>query len=884
MQLFAGEDLTMKRIDDVINNRGGSYILPFMWIRGESNEVVREEIEKIYDCGIREICVESRPHPDFAGDLWWGNIDAILDEARKRDMRVWILDDDKFPTGHANGGFAKKHPELKKTYLAYQNFDFIGPCRNQAMLYGPTMPEDSVLIGIYAIKRTSADTTDLDLDSVIDITSSTKDGFVFFDLPEGIYRVMVLFTTQTGGGKDEYMNLIDSKSVRVLIDEVYETHYKRYKEDFGKTFAGFFSDEPELGNTAGYDFQEKLGKKDVRLPWSDELCEMLKSSLGKNFEAKLCALWFEAGNKTANIRSIYMDSVTKLVYKCFSGQLGAWCEEHGVEYIGHVIEDDNAHMRMGCSVGHYFREMKGQHRAGIDVVHHQIAPGHTGKIHRWIGWDSDGEFFHYALAKMGSSAAYLDPKKQGRSLCEIFGNFGWAYGVASMKWLTDHMLVRGINHFVPHAFSMAFPDRDCPPHFYARGNNPQFKYFKILMRYMNRMCHLINGGTHITDAAVLYTAESEWSGGESMLFQKPCRTLMENQLDFDIVPDDLLNLDTVTISEGRFAVNESEYKALIIPGCDYIPKNTVDFAIKAASLGVKVFAVEKMPECYTDGKVLPTNFFDCAELVGLDKIAEKIKSLGETVVTCEKYYPDLRFFCYEHKDGKLYFFFNESVKDTVDMEVVINTNTSGYIESYNAVDNTKKLIRLDEGKLKLCLEPGQSAVYVDANADEASYVETKLVTREAIFCDWKVSAKKAGENNCFIEKYRFNKGEKLPNLNGIEYDTGFSGEYLYKGLFEVKGTGYKEVKIYFPAIGDCAEVFVNNKSAGVILSSPERIDVTELIHRGENKIQVKVATTLVWQVKDPVSSHVQLKPTGMTEHPILEYYDYVGEINENNKA
>ena len=50
--------------------------------------------------------------------------------------------------------------------------------------------------------------------------------------------------------------------------------------------------------------------------------------------------------------------------------------------------------------------------AGVDVVHHQIVPGFTGKIHQWIAGDSDGEFFHFGLAKLASSAAHLDPKKK----------------------------------------------------------------------------------------------------------------------------------------------------------------------------------------------------------------------------------------------------------------------------------------------------------------------------------------------------------------------------------------------------------------------------------------------------------------------------------------
>ncbi len=374
------------------------------------------------------------------------------------------------------------------------------------------------------------------------------------------------------------------------------------RPEFGRTFAGFFSDEPELGNTPGYDFQEKLGKADVKLPWSDELAEALQKRWGKDYASRLPALWFDMGSETPAARSGYMDEVTRLVYRCFSGRIGTWCEERGVEYIGHIIEDDNAHMRLGCSVGHYFREMRGRHRAGVDVVHHQITPGHTRKIHQWIAWDSDGEFFHYALAKLGSSSAQIDPAKQRRAVCEIFGNYGWATGVFAMKWLADHMLIRGINHFVPHAFSMIFPDRDCPPHFFARGNNPQYPYFKVLMRYLNRLCHLLNGGVRITDAAVLYSAESEWAGGDAMLFQKPCSALMENQLDFDIVPADSLVDATIQLAAGRFSIHRAAYHALIIPGCDYLPPAAHRFAVKAAQRGIPVFTVDTLPLHDTDGR------------------------------------------------------------------------------------------------------------------------------------------------------------------------------------------------------------------------------------------------------------------------------------------
>lgn len=305
-----------------------------------------------------------------------------------------------------------------------------------------------------------------------------------------------------------------------------------------------------------------LGQKDIRLPWSDELERKLTETWKEEFLTNLPALWYDSEEKTAKVRTEYMDAMTHLVHTCFSNQIGSWCQVHGVEYIGHIIEDDNAHARMGCSIGHYFREMEGQHMAGIDVVHHQIVPGFTQPVHQWIAGDRDGEFFHFGLAKLGSSAAHIQKNKKDRALCEIFGNYGWAEGNSFMKWLTNHMLVRGINEFTPHAFSMKYPDPDCPPHFYAGGNNPGFECFTWLMQYMNRSAHFLSSGTHLADAAILYHGESEWCG-EAMYFQKPGRALMEKQLDYDVIPADIFA--EAIVENGVLKILDKTYASLILP-------------------------------------------------------------------------------------------------------------------------------------------------------------------------------------------------------------------------------------------------------------------------------------------------------------------------------
>lgn len=873
----------MERLKEVLKGNGGSYIFPFLWMKGEKEAVIREEIGKIAECGIREICLESRPHPDFCGPGWWKSLDIIVEEAKKRGMRLWILDDRKFPTGYANGGF-EKHPELAKVYLAERHVDLVGPKRKAAVLISPFLSPDGEVVSVLALRRASGSTTELCMDSVIDLTDQVENGFVYLDIPKGRWRLLVIYTTRTGSGRANYMNLIDSRSVRVLIDEVYEKHYEHYKEEFGKTIAGFFSDEPELGNVGGYDFHETLGRPERRLPWSLELLEKLKETWGEALCRNLPALWFGAGEDTVRIRSQYMEGITDLVYHCFTGQIKGWCEEHQVDYIGHIIEDDNAHTRMGCSIGHYFKEMRGRHMGGVDVVHFQIVPGFEDPVHQWLGWDTDGEFFHYGLAKLGSSCAHIDAHKKGRSMCEIFGNYGWALGVGKMRWLTNHMLVRGINHFTPHAFSMIFPDRDCPPHFYARGNNPQFPFFAELMQYMNRMCHLINGGIHLSNAAILYHGEAEWGGGERMAFHIPGRCLMESQMDYDVVPEDIFDRENADIQDKRLVVNGETYGCLIQPWFENIPEGFMNGAVRAAKEGLPIFVVDDLPKRTTLGNPVSKEYLDAVRVVKLKDLAEAVRELG-CFLRVEGTFPHLRTYLYQDQEAVYAQFFNESVEESCETMVHFGEETV-MVAEYDGFENTLKMFRTEGGTCCLRLEPGEAKVWIPCTKSMAEELKAfvskeetgaikkqpELISVSEVSADWRVSFKEALEKE-FTGCYTIPKEAELPNMNSAGLYPEFSGTYRYEGGFEAAGvSGAEKVMLYFPAVGDCAVLYVNGVRAGSLIGSPIRMDVTGLLRDGWNELVIEVTNTLVWKIKDPVSTQMQLDPTGMTERPVLELY------------
>lgn len=45
---------------------------------GEDEEILRDYVRKIYESGIKALCIEARPHPDFLGNKWWKDVDAII--------------------------------------------------------------------------------------------------------------------------------------------------------------------------------------------------------------------------------------------------------------------------------------------------------------------------------------------------------------------------------------------------------------------------------------------------------------------------------------------------------------------------------------------------------------------------------------------------------------------------------------------------------------------------------------------------------------------------------------------------------------------------------------------------------------------------------------
>ncbi len=826
-----------------------SYITPLFWQHGESREIILEEIERMHTAGIGGFILESRPFPDFLGPAWWENVAFILAEAKKRGMKVWVFDDVVYPSGFAAGRIRDHHPEYLKLYLREQHIDAVGPFPGASFIVKAWLGQDEQLVRIVVARRTDG-VDRIDAETLKDVTDQVKDGILYWDVPEGPWRVFMMFRTRQGGeeGTKDYINPLLPEAVQAFIDAVYEPHYAHFKEEFGDTFAGFFSDEPRFGNFPSY--EAVLGKCSMVLPYSDRLLDQLSEAWGEDFSAMLPCLWYDAGEVTSKVRFTYMDVVTKLWSRNFAGQIGDWCREHGVKYIGHVVEDNGAHARLGHGAGHFFRALRGQDHSGLDVVY-QVWPEFTsGRVTTMFGY-LDADFFYWGITKMAASEGHLDPKKQGTTVCEIFGAYGWQEGLKLMKWLTDHVCVRGVNFLIPHAFSpKEFPDPDCPPHFYARGNNPQWRYFNQWSAYANRVCHLLSGGVHIAPVAVLYHAEAEWAGNYEP-FEKVVKTLAQSQIDCDVVPiDTFLDLAAVTVEKSGLKINQEIYRALIIPYAEILPEKFVEKLLELAGKGFQIIFMKDYP-AQTDERIKKHSGI---RVSGHDRLVSDLRKMGMTDIDVTGEQKSLRYYHYSRPGENLYFFTNESKFNTV--ETTVRFTHAGRPTGFEAlagnVYQPDFTVLQGRTEVKLELEPYESTfiVFHEPETRGLEKAERKLSRKgfssgPLIEGTWKVSTAVVGEypNFTFCPKITGPGNISVPSLL-----PEFSGTLRYGIVFDYRSVPEAE-KVFLDLgnVFEVAEVWLNGESVGAKICPPYRFDVTDALVNGKNQLQIEVTNTLAKQ-------------------------------------
>jgi hypothetical protein len=533
---------------------------PLFWLHGDETPAKLEEyVARIAEGGNGCFTAESRPHNDWLGEGWYRDLQICLDAAKRHDLKMWIFDERWWPSQMVGGNV----PAEYGTKLLESEHELVnGPTR-----YEMEDVDESHLVTLLAGK--ADESGKIDDTTLIDLRSHVVDGRLTWDVPQGRWSVMTIRWRLAGAvGHQQKWISVDGASpdcVEWFLQTVYQPHYDRFSDEFGKTIAGFFYDEPETqGN------------------WGTEVIPELQRR-GVDWKAALVAKQFQLQDPQRQVAAAYQyqDAFAEVWGRTMYGGISDWCRKHDVVSIGHFMEHDRLYLNPTYCAGNMFQLQKYSDMGAIDLVVHQMYPG-TRPVDI------------YQTPKLASSISHAYGKADHLAMCEIYGGYDQKLTYPQMKWLVDQHQVRGVNFMIPHSFNPRSPyDRDYPPYFYNNGYEPRWPLYRVWSDYTNRLAAVLTGGRHVCPVALLYLGNS-YHAGKSILPEDMTTSLQDALLDCDWIPYDAFQ-DTTEMADRELQLHDERYRVLILPAVEVIPYEVLEKAKRFYEAGGIVVAYGILP-------------------------------------------------------------------------------------------------------------------------------------------------------------------------------------------------------------------------------------------------------------------------------------------------
>jgi hypothetical protein len=525
-------------------------------ISGEMNrEVLARDLDTAAKLGFHAVTVQpGRGNKEaYLSPEYFQMFKVLVGEAKKRDLRVWIIDDAGYPSGFAGGLISSEKPEL----------------RMQALTIAQTLPVHGGETLRQAVGPETVAVTALN-GAGEQVAVPIVSGGIAWTAPAGsdwtVSMVEHVFRTSptasatnlthkkdTTQSVEDYM---DPAATMAWIQFTHEGYYKAMPEEFGKTIIGFRGDEPDY-SIAG-------------LPWTPEFFERFQQVKGYDVRPYVAAMLLSTGRGEPAMKlsetglqakADYYDVFSQMFADGFFKPQGEWCAAHGVEYQVHLNHEE-MEMQLVRSEGDFMRDMKYVEVPGIDAIWHQI----------WTDTISD-------YPRLASSAAHV--YGHPRSFTESFGAYRPAPDVAMARYVLNEQIVRGItltegmsfgasstprpdsvqqNPAAAGAASASAPPRAKLPAAMADPGWP------ALMDYIRRLTYVMAMGRPRAEVAVYLPSSSLWLGdaASDVAFVSTERMLAERQIDFDIIGINALAVD-LKARPGVFeTMSGNKYRVVIL--------------------------------------------------------------------------------------------------------------------------------------------------------------------------------------------------------------------------------------------------------------------------------------------------------------------------------
>lgn len=514
--------------------------------------------------GFSGACFHSRSGliSEYLGKEWMDAIEATLETARELGGRLWLYDEDLWPSGSASGQVAALGTDYRMAWLVPQ----IIPKGTGFTIPKASGPDDPVLTAAYQILQRDG--------ALLKEFKTIKPE----ELADPAHERMIFWCHLAPRAP----NLLDPEVTRAFIKLTHEKYRKQFAAEFGKHIPGIFTDEPAL--FSGFS----------AVPWWTGLPDRYRTWTDRDWWKDLPFLYFD-GPEARRIRLLLHRTIHRQFVESYSKQLFDWCTRHKLEFTGHYMGEDTFAWQIAHNAGGVMAHYPFQHRPGVDA----------------LGQETANRLLTYAQA--ASAARQLG---KPAPLNAIFGLTHHSCSFETFRWLADVSFAAGLLFLVPHLslYSMKGKrKRDYPPNW-----NYQQSYWdelKLLNDYFARTAAVLCAGERDCGILVLHPIEAATAEYRRSLPAGPRNlphptnqpveqmdqllrlcllAVYEDGRDAELGDEELIaTLGKVT--DGHFSIGAANYHTVIVPGAHTWRSTTLALLKTFAEAGGRIIFTGRLP-------------------------------------------------------------------------------------------------------------------------------------------------------------------------------------------------------------------------------------------------------------------------------------------------
>ena len=659
-----------------------SMTLYWGWEGPVTREVIARDLDEYRSKNVMAVTIEAgtRMEARYLSPEWFDLIKYTVEQARQRQMRVWLVDEGKYPSGFAGGKFTEERPDL-----TMQTFRVAG---GLSVAGGESMDHEAAENTICAVATEEG--------SGSTVVIEPKSGRLTWTAPQGQWQVQVVEqqyrTSATRsvnnpkiGAKDGTHALCDYLNPGAVAKFIEWTH-EQYKavvgDEFGRTVLGFRGDEPDYNIT----------------PWTDDIIAEFRRQKGYDVRPYLPS--FVAGRDTVatetqrRAKADCWDVWSDRFGRAFFGQQGEWCAANNVEYLVHLNHEDDL-AGLARSEGDFFRCMRSVQMPGVDAIWDQIWPGKVSDF-----------------PKLASSAAHLFGRP--RSFTESFAAYRPAPNAEQAQWILNQQLVRGINMVEVMWVSASTRGRSGMKGWLADER------FGAIAKYLNRVCYVLSQGRPTAKIALYQPTTSLWLGDREVNGSMLAITqkLLERQRDLDFVDDDSI-ASTLTLDGSELKnLSGQGYGAVVVPSVTAMSKAALDKLKAFAAAGGKVIFLGRKPSMVVEKTFLnagaPADLSWAMREPSGELTDAVLAALPNSDVKLAEPCPGIKYTRRRLRDADVYFLFNESDEQQTCSVTLAGT---GKVQAWDAfsgsrVDTAASAKQADRVQASVSFKPYETRLLV----------------------------------------------------------------------------------------------------------------------------------------------------------------------------